>query len=116
MEELRQKFASLERRLLGPKTEKMPPMPGEVRKERPASPSDAKQLRADNARARKNLPTEIVPVAVPEADRKCPACGNEELKSVGNGTPSETLVYVAAHFRRRIYQRETLSCRCQRES
>ena len=112
IEELRQKFASLERRLLGPKTEKMPPMPGEVRKERPASANDAKQVRAENARARKNLPTEIVPVPVPEAERKCPACGNEELRPVGNGTPSETYVYVPAHFRRRIYQRETLSCRC----
>ena len=31
---------------------------------------------------------------------------------VGNGTPSVTYEYVAAHFRRRIYQRETLSCSC----
>jgi transposase len=112
MEELRQKFASLERRVLGPKSEKMPSMAGEVRKERPASAEDAKQLRAENLRARKKVPTEIVPVPVPAADRTCPSCGNDELKRVGNGTPSETYVYIASHFRRRVYQRETLSCSC----
>lgn len=111
-EELRQKFVSLERRLLGPKTEKMPPMSGEVRKERPANATDAKKLRAENARARKSLETEIVPVPVPDEQRTCPSCGNDELKPVGNGTPSITYQYVAAHFRRRIYQRETLSCKC----
>lgn len=114
MEELRQKLASLERRVLGPKSEKMPSMAGEVRKERPARAEDAKQRRAENLRVRKDVPTEVVPVRVPEADRTCPRCGNEELKRVGNGTPSETYVYVAAHFRRRVYQRETLSCSCGR--
>lgn len=111
-EELKQKFASLERRLLGPKTEKMPPMVGEVRKQRPADPEDAKRLRAENAKARAKLETIIDPVPVPDAQRTCPSCGNDKLKSVGNGTPSVTFEYVAAHFRRRIYQRETLSCSC----
>ena len=46
--------------------EQMPPMSGEVRKERPASADDAKKLWAENARARKNLETEIVPVPIPE--------------------------------------------------
>lgn len=112
IEELRQKFASLERRLLGPKTEKMPSMRDEVRKERPPSADEARRVRAENARAKEKLETEIVPVPVPEAERKCPSCGNEELKTVGHGTPSETYVYIAAHFRRRIYQRETLRCSC----
>jgi transposase len=31
---------------------------------------------------------------------------------VGLGTPRETLVFVASHFRRRVHQRETLSCGC----
>jgi len=112
VEELTQKFASLERRLLGPKTEKMPPMAGEVRRERPADPEVAKTRRTENKLAREKLATEIVPVAVPDEQRTCPSCGNEELKQVGNGTPSVTYQYVAAHFRRRIYQRETLSCTC----
>lgn len=112
IEDLRQKFASLERRVLGPKSEKMPAMGGEVRKERPADAADAKKLREQNRKARESLATEIVPVPVPPEDRSCPSCGNEELKPVGHGTPSVTLVYIASHFRRRIYQRETLSCSC----
>jgi transposase len=112
MEELRQKFASLERRVLGPKSEKMPSMHDEVRRQRPASAEEARAARERNKRAKDNLATEIVPVPVPPEMRTCPSCGNEQLKPVGNGTPSLTYVYVAAHFRRRIFQRETLSCSC----
>lgn len=116
LEDFEQRFAALERRLLGPKTEKMPPMPDEVRKLRPAKPEDAKRLRQENARARAQLQTEIVPVPVPAKDRACPACGPEKtkMKPVGNGTPSVTYHYIAAHFRRVIYQRETLACTCGR--
>ncbi len=112
VEELKQKFASLERRLLGPKSEKMPAMADEVRRQRPPSPSDAQARRAENKRAREKLETEIVPVPVPAAERHCPKCGSDKLKPVGNGTPSVIYQYIAAHFRRRIYQRETLSCSC----
>jgi transposase len=112
--ELQQKFASLERRLLGPKSEKMPAMADEVRRKRPPAASDAKARREENKRARENLATDIVPVPVPDDQRECPSCGNNDLKPVGNGTPSVTYHYVGAHFRRRIYQRETLSCSCGR--
>jgi len=115
VEELRQKFASLERRLLGPKTEKMPPMADEVRRARPPSVDEAQARREENKRAReKKVETEIVPVPVPDEQRTCPSCGNAKLATVGNGTPSVTYDYVAAHFRRRIYQRETVSCSCGR--
>jgi transposase len=49
---------------------------------------------------------------VPDADRTCPSCGNAELKSVGAGKPSTMFEYVPGYFRRRIYRRETLACRC----
>jgi transposase len=114
VEELKQKFASLERRLLGPKSEKMPSMADEVRRARPPSPDEAQARRAENKRAREKLATEIVPVPVPDEQRTCPSCSNTDLTTVGNGTPSVTYAYVAAHFRRRIYQRETLSCSCGR--
>ena len=87
-------------------------MAGEVRKERPVTAAGVQKLRAANTLARTKLETEIVPVPVPEDQRTCPSCGNKDLKSVGNGTPSLTYQYVAAHFRRCIYQRETLSCKC----
>jgi transposase len=114
VELLRQQFASLERRVLGPKSEKMPPIEGEVRKARPTTAEDAKRLRQQNLKARASLPTEVVPVPVPEPERTCKACGKSDMKPVGNGTPSVTYVYIAAHFRRRIYQRETVACSCGR--
>jgi transposase len=49
---------------------------------------------------------------VPETERACPKCGNEELRNVGDGKPSTVYEYVPGYFRRRIYRRETLSCRC----
>lgn len=114
LEEQKQKLASLERCLLGPKSEKMPPMPGEVRRARPPGPEQAQALREQNKRARKNLGTEIVPVPVPDEQRACPSCGPDAVNTVGNGTPSVVYHYVHAHFRRIIYQRETVSCSCGR--
>ncbi len=49
---------------------------------------------------------------VPESARSCTACGSDAFKTVGNGTPSVVYDYVAPHFRRRIYRRETVACRC----
>jgi transposase len=112
LEDVRQKLAAIERRLLGPMSEMMTPMAGEVRKLRPRDPAAAQKQRRDNAAARQKLDTEIVPVPVPADQRSCPACGDGKMKAVGDGTPSVIYEYVAAHFRRRIYHRETLACTC----
>ena len=79
LEEAKQKLAALERRVLGPKSEKMPPMAGEVAKERPTDREVAKQKRREAADAKARLETVVEPVAVPEAERVCPKCGNEWL-------------------------------------
>jgi transposase len=110
--DLREKFAALERRVLGPKSEKMPAMAGEVRKKRPVDPEEAKKRRRDNAAAKEKIETEVVPVPLPDAAKACPKCGKDHLKTVGEGTPSVEYQYVAAHFRRRIYMRETAACTC----
>lgn len=112
LEDLRQKFAALERRVLGPTSEKMPPMAGEVRKKRPADPAQAQARRRHNAAARDKLQTEVVPVPLPDAARACPKCGGDKLKPVGAGTPSVVYEHVAAHFRKRVYMRETAACAC----
>jgi len=39
MAELEAKMAAMERRVLGPKSEKLPPMDRQVRKQRPANPA-----------------------------------------------------------------------------
>ena len=110
--DLKQKFDALEKRLLGPKSEKMPAMPGEVRKKRPRNPEDAKARRRENAAARQAIETEVVPVPVPASMRACPKCGRDAVKPVGSGTPSVEYHYVAAHFRKRVHLRETVACAC----
>ena len=48
-EELATKMAAMERRILGPKSEKLPPIDREVRKERPADPAETLAARRKNA-------------------------------------------------------------------
>ena len=58
------------------------------------------------------LETEVEKIAVPEAKRTCPECSSTSLRAVGAGKTSTVYDYVGPHFRRRVCQRETLSCRC----
>jgi transposase len=110
--DVKSRLDALERRTFGRKSEKMPPMQREVEKDRPAEPEAAKRRRRERAAAKAALHTEVESVPVPAEARCCTACGNDRLKTVGNGTPSVVYDYVAAHFRRRIFRRETLSCSC----
>ncbi|MDQ3400841.1 MAG: IS66 family transposase [Chloroflexota bacterium] len=112
IEELKQKLAALERRVLGPKSEKMPAMSGEVAKKRPPDPELAKQRRRDAAAAKAKLETTVLDVPVPDADRVCTSCGNGDLKPVGDGKPSVRYEFVQAFFRRKVVRRETLACTC----
>lgn len=112
VEELKQKLAALERRVLGPKSEKMPAMSGEVAKKRPPDPELAKQRRREAAAAKAKLETVGTDIRVPEAQRVCPCCGNAHLKPVGDGKPSVRYEFVQAFFRRRVDHRETLACTC----
>lgn len=108
------KLEELERRVAGHKSEKrkspkLPPALPTV----PADPAATVAKRAANVAARNaKLEVEITPVPVPDAQRTCSSCGNEKLRSVGAGKPSTIFEYVRPHFRRRIFQRETLACRC----
>lgn len=111
--ELSAQLEALRRRVFGKKSERRkgmklpPPLPKKATAEETAKKrADALELR------RAKLETEVVPVSVPPDECTCPACGNTELRRVGNGKPSTVYEYVQPHFRKRIYRRETLSCRC----
>jgi transposase len=65
-------------------------------------------------KSKRQLETEIVPVPVPDADRRCTACGRIDLKPLGEGKRTTLYDYVAAHFRKRVFVRETLACACGR--
>jgi len=116
LSETEAKLAALERRLLGPKSEKLPkvpPMDREVAKKRPPDPAATLATRRKNAELRATrVVTEDVPYKVPQADRVCPKCASTEFHAVGPGKESFTLDYVPGYFRRRRHVRETLACIC----
>jgi transposase len=111
--ELSAQLAELQRRVYGKRSERRkgkklpPPLPTRATAEETAKKrADALELRTAK------LETEIVSVPVQASACACPDCGGTELRRVGKGKPSTVYEYVQPHFRKRIYQRETLSCRC----
>jgi len=108
-----EKIAELEKRLAGHKSERRksklpPPIPAPK-----STPADVAKKReaASTLRAAK-VETEVVPTPVAPEECRCAKCGSTELRSIGEGKKSEVYEYVHAHFRRKIFQRETLACRC----
>lgn len=113
LDEMATKMAAMERRILGPKSEKLPPIDREVRKQRPVDPAATQTTRRKNAELRATrVVTEDVPHKVPAADRACPKCDGTDLRPVGDGKISTVLDYVPGYFRRRQHIRETLACVC----
>lgn len=111
--ELSRQIAELNRRFLGKKSErrKTSKLPPPLPKASTAAEALKKREEARVARDAK-LETETVQLLVPESERTCAECGSAALRNVGKGKPSTVYEYVQPHFRKRIYQRETLSCRC----
>jgi transposase len=108
------RLEELERRLIGHKSErrkksKLPPAT-------PQSKSASAEIAAKRAAAAElrdaKLEVEITTIAVPDEQRTCAACARTDLRRVGKGKVSCVIEYVRPHFRKRIYQRETLACRC----
>jgi transposase len=110
---LTERLAALERLIHGKKSEKRkavklpPPLPKEpvTRTEQQAKRDALAELRASR------METEVEKVPVAADERRC-KCGSSDLREVGDGKPSTVIVYVPGHFRRHIYLRQTLSCRC----
>ena len=105
------KVAELELRVRGHKSErrKRSKMPAPVAPKSDTVATASK--RAESAEFRSKLETETV--YMPVTPCTCPKCGEgSALRKVGKGKPSTVYEYVQPHFRKRIYVRETLSCRC----
>lgn len=110
---LKERLAALERLVHGKKSEKRkatrlpPPLAKEAvpRAEERAKRDALAALRASR------MKTEVEQVRVAEEERRC-KCGSQELRAVGDGKPSTIIEYVPGYFRKRVYLRETLACRC----
>lgn len=108
------RLEDVERRLAGHKSEKR------KRSKLPAPTPPTKPTAAETAAKRASiaelrdarLEVELTHVPVPPAQRSCPVCARRDLRAVGAGKLSSVVEYVRPHFRKRVYQRETLACRC----
>lgn len=93
------------------RSEKMGKMPKVPRP--PRTPQETADRRIEQALLRsEKVVIEEETIPVPEAEKKCRLCGGSAFRSVGTGKPSEVYSYVPGHFRRRIWTREVVACRC----
>lgn len=108
-----EQLEALQRKVFGNKSEKMPPMDREVRRERPPDDSQRQQTRRANAELRaKKLDTQTVDVSVPADAKHCPKCDGDTFVPIGSDKPSSVVDYVPGYFRRRTFNREKLACAC----
>lgn len=110
---LQHELEKMKRQLLGPKSEKMPRVSEELRKDEKADPAETKRKRRERSDSRKaHLEQKTTVHAVPASQRQCPQCGGKDLKALGKGKESIVYEYVPAHFVAHRHVRETLSCPC----
>lgn len=109
---VQQELASLTRRVLGPKSEKMPPVQEELRAETPVAWEAVVKKRRERALQKAKLQTETEVFRVPEEDRRCPKCGGTDLKAVGKGAESTIYDYRPARLVAIRQLQETLACPC----
>ncbi len=113
VEVLKHELQTLMRRVVGPKSEKMPPIKKQLDAEKKKDREAIRRRRAERAEARRKKVQQVTVVHPVVADKRhCPECGNTELKPVGKGKESVVYKFVPAHFIAEKHLRETLSCSC----
>jgi transposase len=80
-DQLKAELEALKRHVHGRRSEKMPPMDREVKRDKPTDPEQKRKTRQANAELRaKALKTETQEVPVPEEAKSCPQCGGGAFK------------------------------------
>jgi transposase len=108
---------ALERRMLGPKSEKMPPPIDELRRQESDEDAEARQLaglerRRERAALREKLRPETVTHHVTEEQADCPKCGGVADRPVGGGKETFLYEYVPGYFVRQKHVQEKRACSC----
>ena len=126
LEETRGKLAAvmtameaLERRVLGPKSEKVPPPEKELRKEsdddaeaRRLAALEALERRRERAALKKQLRAETVLHHLADEQRRCVSCGGVADRPFGVGKQTDLYEYVPGYFVRQCHVQEKAACRC----
>ncbi len=102
--------AQLKKTLFGARSErsKLP----RVKTGEPKTLAQAKATREARAEAKANAPTIRIEHAVPEALRRCTACGRTDLAPLGAGKITSVWEFVPAKFVRHEHVQEVLRCAC----
>lgn len=108
---------ALERRVLGPKSEKMPPPVEELRREETEDDAEARRLaalerRRERAALREHLRQETVTHHVTDEQAACPKCGGAANRLVGAGKETYLYEYVPGYFVRQKHVQEKRACGC----
>lgn len=108
----------LQRRLFGPKTEKMPSPAKELRSRKPPKEdAEARRLaalarRRERAALKEKLQQETIRHPVEPEKKHCPHCGGTADRPVGEGKHTTVYEYVPGYFVRQEHLQETLACAC----
>ena len=104
-------LAALTRRVLGPKSEKMPSVERELNDGKKPDREQTKQKRKERRAARSKLSSVKTVHKVEPGKRKCPECESEQM-SVMPSRACTVYEYVPAHFIAHEHLREVLRCTC----
>jgi transposase len=122
--ELKQQLAAvvgqmqaLERRVLGPKSEKMPPPVEELRRQDSVEDAETRRLaalerRRERAALRDNLRQQTITHQLTEDQAQCPKCGGIADRIVGSGKETLLYEYVPGYFVRQRHVQEKRACSC----
>ena len=116
MSEVEHQLALAHKTIVGPKSEKIPPVADEVKKREGHKPERGghtnPRKRKENAEAMASLPTTVIPHPVPDAERRCPHCG-DDIRPIGAGERSVEYEWVPGRFERRVHVVEVGRCPCK---
>lgn len=114
--DIEHKMALATKQIVGPKSERMPTPEQEAKKREGQKTKSGGytngKKRKENAEALASLPTTVVPHPVPDAERRCPHCG-DEVKPIGEGERSVEYEWVPGRLERRIHVVEVGRCPCK---
>jgi len=108
---------SLERRVLGPKSEKMPPPASELKRGESKEDAEARRLaglerRRQRAALKQKLRQQMVIHRICDEEKQCPKCGKTVDALLGEGKRTTVYEYVQGYFVRQEHVQEKMACRC----
>jgi transposase len=111
---LRGEMAEIKRMVFGQRSERMPTVGEELRREDEtgADRAETTRRRRERRAVRERIEERQVRHAVPSEAKVCPKCGRTDLRPVGEGKVSTVYEYIPARFVRHKHVRETLACPC----